>query len=177
VIKYEIVLFFRGEAFPKGSCVDGAIRAPGGFVPARPRPGVEDKAGPPRSGGNRRPIRGDFPVSIPPSGAGGSRNQKRGFLPHRIAEVSGGGCWKCVKLASGPIERRCRARRRDWRQGASVGSRCGLRRPAAASRGGDAERGVCGEQERAASSCPVAASLCYQSPSPWPLSCLPPLLL
>jgi hypothetical protein len=71
-----------------GSRVGGAVRVSGGFSPAR----SEDEAGPPRSGGSRRPLCGDFPVSILPGG--GCRSRRKGSLPRYIAAVFGGECWE-----------------------------------------------------------------------------------
>jgi hypothetical protein len=83
--RIEMGSFFRRGAFSKGSRVGGALRAPGRLGPACPWPKVGDKAGPPRSGGSRRPLLGDIPVSIPP---GGCRSWRGSSLPRRAAAAS-----------------------------------------------------------------------------------------
>jgi hypothetical protein len=115
-IETEIGPFLRRGAFPKGLCISRAIRVPGGLRPARPRPGVEDKAGPPRSGGSRRPLRGDFSMCLYPRGDGGGvvvRGEVSSLVVflRRLAVVarcvvSGSISGKQAKPVSGLAERR-----------------------------------------------------------------------
>jgi hypothetical protein len=73
------------------------------------RPGVKDQGGPPRGGGSRRPVRGDFPECPRPRGEGGLSSEKGDHLSMSCrgdAGVRGSGLGKLPRSPEVLVSRR-----------------------------------------------------------------------